>query len=67
MTIYYGGCLSVKMKKNNNVNIEKLILNTEFQIVEENKKWLGGRSNTIKLKFENEKGGKKENEKDSHE
>jgi len=32
---------------------------------------LGGRHNTIKLKFENEKenekGGKKENEKDSHE
>lgn len=41
-----------KNEKNNNVNIEKLILNTEFQIVEENKKWLGGRHNTIKLKFE---------------
>lgn len=60
-----------KNEKNNNVNIEKLILNTEFQIVEENKKWLGGRQNSIKLKFENEKekkkGGKKENKKDSHE
>ena len=53
-----------KNEKNNHVNIEKLILNTEFQIVEENKKWLGGRHNTIKLKFEhekeNEKGGKME-------